>query len=144
MDRMYQKSTLETCNTELQSLEEEVGVANLGNNIVNTGCAIRHTEGSNQFKIVKPGLYQISVDAVGKNTPATLAPVTLQLYKDDKPMVSAFDTKDVEVDKITSFHFTTLTIVNTCPFNPAATFKLVNADGPFDYTMVSVTVIKLA
>ena len=76
MVSMYEKSALTAVNTTDQAVVAD-GLLTFATNSVLNGCSIEHVAGSNAVRLLKRGLYQVSVNV--DLTPTAAGDIAIQL-----------------------------------------------------------------
>lgn len=89
MVNMYEKSALEAVTTTDQVLVAD-GLLNFETNTVLTGCSIAHVAGSNTVRLLKRGLYQVSVNV--DVAPTAAGEIAIQLLNNGVAVPGALAT----------------------------------------------------
>ena len=89
MVNMYDKSALEAVTTTDQVVVAD-GLLNFATNTVLSGCSIGHVEGSNAVRLLKRGLYQVSVNV--DVAPTAAGEIAIQLLNNGVAVPGALAT----------------------------------------------------
>lgn len=144
VNTMYQKSSVDAYNPNQQSVAVG-GLITLTNGTV-TGCSMAFSEGSNQIRINRAGLYQVTFSAYGVEN-GTTGNVTVQMYNNGSPVAGAVSSfNSTAATDIGAISFSKLVQVapscGVCNNSVALTF--VNTGVAADFGNVQVDVVKLA
>lgn len=135
----YLKSALNAFNTQAQTIPQNGGLLTLGPASVNSGCAINAE--STQVAFVKPGLYEVAVNA--DVAPAAAGPVVMNILVNGNVVAAG----TVTGAESTVYHMseTVLVPVERCVNLPAAvTVQVVSAAGAVTVTNYLLAAVKLA
>ena len=105
MVNMYDKSALEAVTTTNQVLVAD-GLLNFATNTILTGCSIAHVAGSNAIRLLKRGLYQVSVNV--DVAPTAAGAIAIQLLNNGVAVPGALATVTGVVATTNNLAFTAL------------------------------------
>lgn len=106
---------IDAVNAPVQTVASQ-GVVLFGSTRINTGCSVRHEQGSGRFVATKPGVYEVSFNAnVAVPTGGTVSPITLDILQDGEPIAgSKMITTPAAVGNLANVSATILVRVYQC------------------------------
>ena len=142
MGNMYEKSALNAVTTTDQAVVAD-GLLTFAINTVLTGCSIEHIAGSNAVRLLKRGLYQVSVNV--DVAPTAAGDITIQLLNNSVVVPGALATVTGAAGDTYSLAFTSLVRVlpSCCAIDNTGSLQVqVTAAGTV--SNANIVVVKLA
>lgn len=140
---LYNMKSVLSANTAASQTIVANGYVSFEKNNVLTGCSIRHSAGSNVIELIKPGIYEIVVNA--DFSPSAAGDVAIKLMNNDVEVNGAVSTVTGAVgDTYTAMFSSIVRVLPSCPAVQNRAALQVQVSASATVSNANVTVVKLA